>query len=128
MDRRRAEEDAVAFYEQLPQDIDANDRLDPRRIRDWLNARQGAEQRPRQAAPVAIDVTLARPEDAFRERRLSVMHFPSERGLTWIDPAGYVVARSQRPADWPDVIERHSFVLNVDSSRVEGELYLPHLR
>ncbi len=128
MDRSRAEADAAAYYEQLPDDIDPNQRLDPNRIRDWLNARQGVAQRPREAAAVDIDVTLARPADAFLDRRLPVMHFTSGSGLTWIDPAGYVVARSQRPADWPELNDRHSFVLNVDSSRVEGEVYLPHLR
>ena len=55
------------------------------------------------------------------------MHFEMEQRLNWIDAAGYLVATSQRPPDWPAVPERYCFELDVDSARIRGAPYLEHV-
>lgn len=60
VDRVQAERDAQAYYQQAPTDIDDNERLDPRRIRAWLNQRVGAEQALRPPAGLTMDVVPTR--------------------------------------------------------------------
>lgn len=125
-DRVQAERDALAYYEQLPNGLDDNERLDPRRVRTWLNERAGAEQRPQAQPALAFDVALRRDRNSYIRQELHVMHVNTNAGLSWIDPAGHEVATSARPREWPDAPERYQFVLDVPSSRVSGTVYQPH--
>ena len=92
VDRPQAERESEAYYEQLPGDLDNNEKLNPRRIREWLNERGAGVQAARAAGPRPIDVTLARNADAYVEQLLNVMHVETGDGLSWIDGAGYLVA------------------------------------
>lgn len=126
IDRPEAERDAASYYEQLPGDIDENERLNPRRIRDWLNVREAGVRARRPAVQLSFDVSLARAADNFVSRTLHVMCFGSGDDLNWIDAAGYLVATSPRPPDWPaDPFGLH-FQLDVDAARVTGSPYLRH--
>jgi len=125
-DRVQAERDAVAYYEQLPWDIDANDRLDPRRVRLWLNARAGTPPAARPETDLSIDATLHRPPGDYVNNRVHVVHIEMTEGLAWIDPAGYEVATSPRPHEWPAEPDRYQFVLDVAASRIDGLVYQPH--
>ena len=46
--------------------------------------------------------------------------------IVWLDPAGYEVARSVKPGDWPEKPALFQFELLVAVSVVIGEPYLPH--
>ena len=126
LDRDEADRDAASYYDQLPGDINDNDKLDPRRIREWLNTRDTRVRAPRPAVPFALDVTLTRDANAYLTRNVHVMHFEENGGLNWIDAAGYLVATSPRPREWPPEPHRFHFQLDVDSASVSGSPYLQH--
>lgn len=127
-DRTQAETDAKDYYAQLDDETPANDKLDPRRVRDWVEARRPPPPPRRTARDIALDVRLQRPARDYLSNQLSVLPLASGDGLSWIDPAGYVVAYCERPADWDDQPSRFRFELSVDRRQVSGEAYLPHRR
>jgi hypothetical protein len=126
VDRVQAERDAIAYYEQLPGDIDANERLDPRRVRLWLNARAGDAAAARPETELSIDAALSRAQADYVDARVSVLHVETAQGLVWIDAAGYEVATSARPREWPAEPHRYQFVLDIAASRIDGLVYQPH--
>jgi hypothetical protein len=110
-----------------PLNLDSNDLLDPRLIREWVEVHR---IRPEQSVAVrefSLDVALARPAADFRSPRLTVSPLDDESGLIWIDPAGYEVARSARPASWPQHPASFNFELVVSQATIVGEAYLRHL-
>ena len=127
VDRPLAQREAETYYEYLPGELNDNEKLDPRRIRDWLNFRGGGVQNPQPPVHLTFDVTLSNDAAAYLKRSLHVMYFEAEGGLNWIDAAGYHVATSHRPQDWPNAPEQYHFQLDVDSSRISGALYLQHV-
>ena len=127
VDRPAAHREAEGYYEQLPGALDDNERLDPRRIRDWLNSRDGGVDIPPPPAIIVFDAVLSNEVAAYLSRRLHVMHFEVEGRLNWIDAAGYLVATSQRPPDWPAAPEQYYFELDVNRARIRGAPYLQHV-
>lgn len=125
-DRAQAEADAHEYYAQLDDDMAPNDKIDPRRIRDWVEARRPPATLRRASRKMVFDVRLARSARDYVVRRLSVLPLSTDDGLIWIDPAGYTVAHCERPADWNDQTSQFSFELSVDLRQVTGERYLPH--
>jgi hypothetical protein len=127
IDRPQAEQASRAYYEQLPDDIDPNDMLDPRRIREWVTQRAGGgAQLARTPETLTVDVTLAREPAVFVSQRLNVMQFDVDGTLSWIDQAGYVVARSPKPGEWPQGLDSYDFSLDVAAAVVSGTPYRPH--
>jgi hypothetical protein len=102
-----------------------NDQLDPRLIGDWVNQRRAAAPAVERLESLQIYADLARPLEVYLHRRITVA--PAETGarISWIDSAGYVVARSDRPARWPQVPNDFLFELDVPGSTVTGERYQP---
>lgn len=126
LDRVQAEANAQDYYAQLDKDTAPNDKLDPRRIRDWVETqRPPAPARP-PSREIALDVRLERPARDYLVRQLSVLPLATDDELSWIDPAGYSVARCERPTDWVDLPSNFRFELSVDRQEVTGEPYLPH--
>lgn len=125
-DRAQAEADAADYYAQLGDETDANDKLDPRRIRDWVEARRASAPPRPTSRDITLDIRLERPARDYLVRRLSVLPLVSGEALRWIDPAGYAVASCDRPADWDDLPTRYRFELSVNRRQVTGEAYLPH--
>jgi len=128
IDRPHAEADARAYYDGLPQNADANDALDPRQVRNWVDAR-----RPRPDERVAvhqftIEGTLVRPAANYSRPRLTISPLEVDNRLIWIDPAGYIVARSDTPHDWPDKPSTFEFELDVSNATIVGNAYLRHER
>lgn len=127
IDRPRAEAAAHGYYESQPLNLDSNDLLDPRLIREWVEAHRIRPEQPVAVREFSLDVALARPAADFRNPRLTVSPLDGESGLIWIDPAGYEVARSARPASWPRHPASFNFELVVSQATVVGEPYLRHL-
>ncbi|MET0438080.1 MAG: DEAD/DEAH box helicase, partial [Devosia sp.] len=125
-DRAQAEADAKDYYAQLEDETPANEKLDPRRVRDWVEARRPPAPPKRTSTIIAFDVRLERSARDYLSRQLSVFPLAGDDGLSWIDSAGYAVAHSERPADWDDQPSRFRFELSVDQRQVTGEPYLPH--
>ena len=128
VNRAQAEADAQVYYAQLEADTAPNDKLDPRRIKDWVETRQPPAPMRRASREIALEVRLERPAEDYLARRLSVLPLSTADRLSWIDPAGYAVAHCNRPADWDDQSSRFRFELSVDLRQVTGEPYLPHRR
>lgn len=126
VDRPQAELDAKAYYEGRSAGEDANALLDPRTIRAWVEARQPARAGRTGIATVAIEVECVRPIEAYRQQRLVVLPLVEVDAIIWLDAAGYEVARSVKPGDWPQEPSRFQFELLVAVSLVIGEPYLPH--
>lgn len=127
IDRPRAEAAARGYYESQPPGTGSNDLLDPRLIRDWVEALRVRTEQPAAARKFSIDVALARPAADFRRPRLTVTPLDVENGLIWIDPAGYQVARSERPSLWPHLPASFDFELVVAEATIVGEAYLRHV-
>jgi len=126
IDRPQAEADARAYYDSLPQDVDANDMLDPRQIRNWMDARRVRAEEPSAIREFAIEANLARPAADYLRPRLSVSPLEIDDRLIWIDPAGYTVAHSERPPEWPQRPSSFDFELSIADARIVGETYLRH--
>ncbi len=92
IDRPRAEADAQAYYAAQPDDADPNTVLDPRAIRDWVEARQPRAERAPVVRRFRLDATLERQVGHYQQERLTVSPLEGEEELIWVDPAGYVVA------------------------------------
>jgi superfamily II DNA/RNA helicase len=122
INRQQAAIAAKPYYEQVAE-LPPNDRIDPRRIRDWM-----AEQSPsaKSSAPLP-DLNLAVQLEAdlasYREERLSVFPLQREGRLIWIDAAGYLVARSDVPTLWPSNLGEYEFELRPILKRVVGQIY-----
>jgi hypothetical protein len=125
-DREEAETDARDYYALLEQDEDANDTLDPRRIRDWVELRRPPTVFADRFPLIELDVVLERPAKDYQARIISVLPIQVGHHLSWIDPAGYAVARCALPEGWTDQPTRYRFELSVDARTVSGEAYLPH--
>jgi hypothetical protein len=126
VDRPKAEQDAKAYYAGRPVDEDANALLDPRTIRAWVEARRPARPALKGASTIVIEVGLVRPVEAYRQQRLVVLPFVEGDAIIWLDPAGYEVAQSVRPDDWPEKHALFQFELKVATSVIIGEPYQPH--
>src|SRR3546814_7722380 len=75
---------------------------DPRTIREWVEARQPARAARIDTSTMAIEVECVRPVEAYRQQRLVVLPLAEADAIVWLDPAGYEVARSAKPGDWPE--------------------------
>lgn len=126
VDRPQAELDAKAYYDGRPAGEDANALLDPRTIRAWVEERQPVRAARTGTATIAIEVKCVRPAEEYRQQRLVVLPLVEVDAIVWLDPAGYEVARSIKPGDWPEKPALFQFELLVAVSFVIGEPYLPH--
>lgn len=126
IDRPQAEADAQAYYDGVPQDVDANDALDPRQIREWVDAHHVRPDGPVNVLDLVISVSLERAPGLYRSTRLAVFPLEAESNLIWVDPAGYIVARCERPHEWPDNYSRLEFKLDVLKESITGKEYLRH--
>jgi hypothetical protein len=127
IDRPQAEADARGYYDSVTELGDGNDVLDPRRIREWAEARHARVERPVTVREFTIEAALSRPVQDYRKARLTVAPLTDNDSLLWIDPAGYTVARSGRPRGWPDRPSSFDFELVVADATIVGEAYLRHV-
>jgi hypothetical protein len=123
IDRPQAEADARAYYDDLPEEVDANDALDPRRVRDWVEARRVRSAEPIADREFTIEAMLVRPTTSYSRLSLTVSPLEVDDHLLWIDPAGYTVAQSEKPPNWSDP-SAFDFELNVRDASVVGSAYL----
>ncbi|EIF53178.1 hypothetical protein BP1258A_5441 [Burkholderia pseudomallei 1258a] len=126
VDRQEAEADARHYYEERSAVLDANDLLDPRQIRTWMESRRGVSETTSIRADITIPAELVRLADDFLVESVSVSPLRSVGGLTWLDPAGNVVAKSETPKNWVNSPKHYEFDLQVKTAMIIGSAYLPH--
>jgi hypothetical protein len=127
VNRPQAEAEARGYYDSLPDDIDPNDALDPRRIRGWFEIWRARPEEPIAIREIMLEATLVRPVADYRQPHVTVTPYEVDNSLIWIDPGGYVVARSKKPDDWLDKPSSFDFRLAVMEATIMGEAYLQHL-
>jgi hypothetical protein len=110
----------------LEENTAPNDALDPRTIRDWVDARRLRREEPVSVRDFTIQAALERPAGDYQRPRLTVSPLEIADRLVWVDPAGYIVARSEQPLGWPQYPSSFDFELIVASATVVGETYLRH--
>jgi hypothetical protein len=125
--RAEAESAAALYYAQLPPTLDANERLNPRRVSSWVEEGRARPTARRERAELNVNVTLERRADSYLQGRLVVAPIEVGRVVRWFDPAGYVVAHGARPDDWPTALSDYQFELSVSDAQVFGEKYLPYV-
>jgi superfamily II DNA/RNA helicase len=125
LDRPQAESEARAYYAQVS-DQTANDQLDPRRIASWMQTQEFQPQSSFFNREFVIDARLEREVEAFTMERLMVSPIDDGYDLLWIDPAGYLVARSAMPDTWSEIPSGYDFELSVLNSTVSARPYLPY--
>ena len=97
-----------------------------RTITPCSTASSCSTQRPAPLQELTIDATLERAQAAYLAERLSIIPIDSDDCISWIDPAGYTVAQSRKPDDWPANSRYYVFELDVRNAQVRGEAYLPY--
>lgn len=123
IDRPSAEADARSYYEGLSADADPNEVLDPRQIRDWVGRRHVRSRDTSSTAGFMISAELVQPVTNYLCSHLSILPIDDGDTLIWIDPAGYTVARSERPYNWPEMPSIFEFDLNIREAVINGKTY-----
>lgn len=126
VDRPQAERDAKIYYENQPNGIVANDMLDPRQIRDWVELRAPSIEEAIATTTYDIPAQLAQPARSYRSPQMFVLPLETETEVVWVDAAGYTVGRSAKPEPWLSDASRFEFELSVPGRNVTGHLYRPH--
>ncbi|WP_447761258.1 DEAD/DEAH box helicase [Sphingopyxis panaciterrae] len=127
VDRSAAEEDAKAYYDGLGDDVDANERINPRTIRDWVESLRPLPIGKEASVPSEVTADLARPAGVYSSDKLNVHPIEVDGSLQWIDPAGYFVASSALPDNWTATMARDfQFDLTVGTRSIAGDRYRPH--
>ncbi len=124
--RASAEEVAKSYYGEQPLELDANELLNAATIRDWTTQRYSREKkltlsRPQDHIPVKLS------QDFSKVKDLRWRVFPVDMGnaIHWFDPAGILLATSERPISWSDsYLNGYDFVLNINEKTVSSEAYL----
>lgn len=128
VDRPEAEAQAGGYYADLPLDLEVGEWLNPRRIREWIEGRRGSPPSvPERKSEIAVQAVLQRPAFEYVYSRVAVTPLWRGKQLIWIDAAGYDVARSVMPDEWPQEPSSYVFTLDVLKERVIGECYLHHV-
>ncbi len=117
---------AAAYWEAIDEITDAA--LEPRRVAEWMRARTavstaGAEEDEMQ--PQQVNAELLEDFSAYSGPPLRVLPSVDGQRITWYDPAGYLLARSDRPQNWRRLDPmKFDFVLDPTSSVVTWQHYV----
>ncbi|MFH1047647.1 MAG: DEAD/DEAH box helicase [Patescibacteria group bacterium] len=124
--RVKAEATARGYYDSVSAEVSDNDKLDPRRIRDWLESQSGWRAIPSDESPTEIMVDLVRDRADYVERSIRVLpQLQRAGGVRWSDAAGYVVATSVRNDDsFLDMQDKKDYVLHTEECKISVSRYL----
>lgn len=127
VDRAQAEAASINYYASLSEEeqFDLNGMLDPRRIRDWVENHRPVPVVQKRSTSLTVAVDLPRQPASYRQQRISVLPIVEEDDqITWVDPAGYAVAKSPMPQNWPLETSLFDFELDITARWVHGQPYL----
>lgn len=106
--------------------LEANEMLDPSAIRKWADTvAKSAPDEAKSKPKAALKVKLARTFPPKAARRWRVL--PTEVGtrINWVEPAGFLLAAGERPANWKSTwLDDGDFFLDIDSETISFEPYL----
>lgn len=122
--RGEASRMATDYYRQADRS-DLNGLLDPRRVRDWFDARPGSQGEFHVDPPRLVAIEEIHEARVAKDPNPYVWPIQVDSGVLWVDIAGYPIARSAKASipDIPDALA-FDFLLNPGRRRVELEPYL----
>jgi hypothetical protein len=121
--RRDALEAAEAYYSSVDADT-PNDKLDPRKIRDWAEVALPPSRSKEPSAPAPFNVSLVRSAADYVKRTYRVVPVPANGEIRWCDLAGYVVAIGPVDTTMGKYgIHDHDFELDVDTATITTQRF-----
>jgi hypothetical protein len=118
----------AAQYKAEIVDEDPNERLNATRIRDWVQREFASESLSREQIrpPAQIPVAqLLRNFSRFPGKDWRVVPVICGDEISWLDPAGFPLARSTKPENWQNYfLKRWDFKLNPDNNVVLSIRYI----
>lgn len=123
---RRGAEDTAQIYYRRYQELEADERLNAVRIRQWTdNLRRTRRRSNGMRLPRQVEVTLLRDFGSTNRHHWRVIPVEQGEGLQWLDPAGFPLARSSRPDNWErDEFHNNDFFLEPSRKIVISSPYL----
>jgi hypothetical protein len=107
-------------------ELSSDEQLHPSTIRKWadtLPKASGKETAKKSAFEQHVKLIAKFPEAG--ERRWRVLPATANGAINWVDPAGFILAVSDSPANWSsESAESSDFFLDVDASKVSRRAYL----
>ncbi|HYT41055.1 MAG TPA: DEAD/DEAH box helicase, partial [Methylomirabilota bacterium] len=124
--RLLAEEAAKSYYAEQSQELTPDELLNPSTIRDWATKRYRPEAYSFDTNPLSqMSVSLSQDFSKVEARIWKVIPVEVDNTLYWYDPAGILLATSERPLTWSDsFLQNYDFTLNIDQKAVSTESYL----
>ena len=126
--RNQAEELAKTYYEsETVQSQSPNEQLNAQSIRDWSQQSfSNPVQQQSQSRPSGqIQVNLLRDFTNAPSQTWKVLPVEINNEIYWLDPAGFQLAKSQRPDDWQSsYLNDYDFTLDSNQEIVSSVNYL----
>jgi hypothetical protein len=124
--RSESEDAAKTYYESLPDDITANEILDPSRIHKWADGFINSERYAESSRPFRrTEVALLRDFETTDQHEWRVLPVDAGQYLYWVDPAGFPLAVSEKSEEWQvEYLDNYDFVLNVADESISAKRYL----
>lgn len=122
--RTSAEIKAKEYYLSCT-DIPIEEILNPNKIRKWIN--QFINKKPLLSLvnKKGISVNLTRDFGKAKISEMRVLPLVDKDSISWIDPAGYELAKSKLPDSWGINMETDfDFVLNIESKTIKYRKFL----
>jgi len=123
--RASAEEVAKLYYGEQNSELVADELLNPSSIRDWATKRYSREKNlPLYRPPDRMPVKLSQDFSKVKAQRWRVLPVEVDKTLHWFDPAGTLLAVSDRPSVWGDgFLNNYDFILDINEKTVTPEPY-----
>lgn len=118
--RANAEEAASEYYNNLPEDFNPDDVLNPNHIRVWAE-QEYAINRPESppSLPMFFNALPSRDFTGQAQTSFKVMPMVQDSSIYWLDPAGYLLANSDLTVEPGQLLKsRLDFEFNAESNRV----------
>jgi DEAD/DEAH box helicase len=124
--RAEAEATASGYYALVKDVEDPNEKLNARRIRDWVALQGDFQDKHIPECPAnELNVTLLRDFSRQANDLWNVVPAEKDGTLIWFDPAGYPLAECRQPKAWRTNFRRdYDFVLNSRERIIRSSIYV----
>jgi len=125
--RQTAEEVAQEYYIHVA-DQDVREQLNAATIKTWTQeffSNRERESSQVRSVPHTTNVFLLRDFNNAPRQQFKVIPVEIGNDIHWFDPAGFPLARSQRPEDWQSsYLTKYDFTLNASEQTVSPRAYV----
>ena len=122
--RQSAENKAREYYLSVI-DVPVDEILDPSKMKKWVdNIIKEKKSSSTEQINKKIKVKLLRDFSKAQLEKWRVIPIPLEHSISWIDPAGYELASSDIPDQWPSTTTNLDFELDIYSKTVQTSKFM----